>query len=86
MLNLAMLVYVAVLFYVLTPGILVSLPSRGSKMVVAATHAIVFAVVFKLTHKAVWKMTMQMSGFQNQPAAPPMMPKKEGFAKKMAAQ
>ena len=82
MLNLAMLVYVAVLFYVLTPGILVSLPSRGSKMVVAATHAIVFAVVFKLTYKAVWKMTMQASGFQNQPAAPPMMmPKKEGFAK-----
>jgi hypothetical protein len=82
MLNLAMLVYVAVLFYVLTPGILVTLPSRSSKMVVAATHAVVFAVVFKLTYKAVWRMTMQMSGFQNQPAAGPMMmPKKEGFAK-----
>jgi hypothetical protein len=37
----------AVLFFVLTPGIVVSLPPGGSKMVVAATHAVVFAVVHK---------------------------------------
>jgi len=91
MLNLAMLVYVAALFYVLVPGIFLTLPARGSKKMVALTHAIVFAVVFKLTHKMVWKMTMQMSGFQNQPAMPAMpgmMPNtlsKEAFqAKKMS--
>jgi hypothetical protein len=46
--------FVAALFYVLTPGIFLRLPPGGSKMVVAATHAVVFAVVFGLTQKAVW--------------------------------
>ena len=40
-----------VLFYLLTPGILVSLPPGGSKQTVALTHAVVFAVVSKF----VWK-------------------------------
>ena len=50
-----MSVFIALLFYVLTPGILLSLPSRGSLMMKAATHALVFAVVYHFTHKAVWK-------------------------------
>lgn len=40
----------ALLFFVLTPGILLSLPPGGSQMTVAATHAVVFAVVHKLLH------------------------------------
>jgi hypothetical protein len=44
----------ALLFFILTPGILLSLPPGGSKMVVAATHAIVFAVVHKLLHMYVY--------------------------------
>jgi hypothetical protein len=40
----------ALLFFILTPGILLSLPPGGSKMTVAATHAIVFAVVHKMLH------------------------------------
>jgi hypothetical protein len=40
----------ALLFFVLTPGIFLSLPPGGSKIVVAATHALVFAVVHKLLH------------------------------------
>ena len=51
-----MLLFVAALFYVLTPGILLTLPPKGSKMVVALTHAIVFAVVYGLVHKAVLLM------------------------------
>lgn len=46
-------VYAAVLFFVLTPGILLSLPPKGKKMTVAAVHAVVFAVVWGLTHKFV---------------------------------
>ena len=49
-----MTLFVAALFYVLTPGILLTLPKGGSKMTVAATHAIIFAVVFGLVHKSVW--------------------------------
>ena len=52
-----MMIYIAVLFYVLTPGILVSLPPGASKSVVALTHAVVFALVWCFTHKAVWRAT-----------------------------
>jgi hypothetical protein len=45
----------ALLFFVLTPGILLSLPPGGSQMVVAATHALVFAVVHVAMHKYVFK-------------------------------
>lgn len=38
----------AVLFFLLTPGVLLSLPPGGSKLVVAATHAVVFAVAHKV--------------------------------------
>ena len=48
--------YFAVLFFVLSPGILLSLPTGGSKVTVAATHSVVFALVYTLTHKMVWNM------------------------------
>lgn len=38
----------ALLFFLLTPGVLLSLPPGGSKLVVAATHALVFAVAHKV--------------------------------------
>ena len=93
--NLFVALYSALLFFVLTPGIFVSLPKGKSKMVVAATHALIFAVVYHFTHKTVWRLSMRLDGFQNapstmppmpnMPAMPPAMPtmtKKEGFAKK----
>lgn len=45
--------YAAVLFFVLTPGVLLSLPPGGSRTTVALTHAVVFALVWSLTHKLV---------------------------------
>jgi hypothetical protein len=45
----------ALLFYVLTPGILLRLPPGGSQMTVAATHALVFAVAHIAVHKYVFK-------------------------------
>jgi hypothetical protein len=47
------LAYLALLFVVLTPGVLLRIPSGGSKLVVAATHGVVLALVWHLTHKAV---------------------------------
>ena len=38
----------ALLFFVLTPGVLLSLPPGGGKLVTAATHAVVFALVHKV--------------------------------------
>jgi hypothetical protein len=48
-----MMVYAAVLFYLLTPGVLVRLPPGASTMTVNLTHAVVFSVVWCYTHKAV---------------------------------
>lgn len=51
--EIVMFVYAFLLFFVLTPGILLSLPPKGSKIVVALTHAFVFALVFHFTYKIV---------------------------------
>jgi hypothetical protein len=61
--QLLMAAFVAILFFVLTPGIVLSLPPKGSKIVVAATHAIVFAVVYSLTHKLVYSYLYE--GFES---------------------
>ena len=50
-----MSLYAAVLFFVLTPGVLVSLPPGGSRTTVALTHAVVFGIAWALTHKLVYK-------------------------------
>lgn len=63
------LAFVGLLFFVLTPGILVSLPPKGSGVVVAATHAIIFALVFHLTHKAVWNYFYGREGFVGKSSA-----------------
>jgi hypothetical protein len=52
----AMMVYAAVLFYLLTPGVLVSLPPGASRMTTNLTHAVVFSVVWCYTHKLVGKL------------------------------
>jgi len=69
--NWAVTVYAAILFFVLTPAILLRLPPNGSKMTVAAVHAVVFALVFHFTHKIVWQMSMGMGM--------PMHVRKEGM-------
>ena len=55
-----MAAFVALLFVALTPGVLLSLPPGGSKLVVAGTHGVVFALVFCMTYKAVLNATKNM--------------------------
>ena len=50
-----MALYLAVLFFLLTPGVLITLPPGASQMTVAATHSTVFGVVYLLSHKLIWK-------------------------------
>jgi hypothetical protein len=50
-----MSVYIFVLFFILTPGILLRLPPKGSKMTVALVHGAVFAFIYHFTHRFVWK-------------------------------
>ena len=55
-----MFLYTAVLFFILTPGIILSLPPGATKTVVALTHAVVFAVVWPFTNQAVFAATRGM--------------------------
>ena len=55
--NLVLPLYTALLFVVLTPGILLTLPKGGSKLTVAAVHGLVFAVVLYFTAKIVVDLT-----------------------------
>ena len=51
-----MSLFVVLLFVLLTPGVLLTLPSsRSSLLTVALVHGIVFALVYHFTHKMVWK-------------------------------
>lgn len=70
--NWAVTVYAAILFFVLTPAVLVRLPPKGGKFTVAAVHAVVFAVIFHFTHKLVWQLSMGLG-------LPSAVHKKEGM-------
>jgi len=59
--NLAVAIYSAILFFVLSPGVLLRLPSNGSKLTVAGVHALVFAVILYFTAGYVWRMSMSLS-------------------------
>jgi len=50
-----MFFFLVVLAFILSPGVLVSLPPGGSKKVVALTHAVVLALVYGLAHKMIYK-------------------------------
>jgi len=62
--NLVVAVYSAILFFVLSPGVLLRLPKNGSKFVVAGVHSLVFAVILYFTAHFVWRMSLRMEGFK----------------------
>jgi hypothetical protein len=68
--NLAVAIYSAILFFVLSPNILLRLPSNGSKLVVAGVHAVVFAAILYFTAGYVWRLSIMGVG---------MKQKKEGM-------
>jgi hypothetical protein len=71
--HVVMSLYVALLFFVLTPGVLLSLPKGGSKYMVAGTHALVFALLFHFTHKMAWNLSVSLEGFQGSTKKPGSM-------------
>ena len=56
--NFTIALYAAILFFILSPNVLLRLPKKGSTMVVAAVHAVIFGLVLFFTCKFVWKMSM----------------------------
>ena len=75
MFHVCLSLYMAVLFFILTPGILLRLPKGGSKMAVAATHAVVFALVFYFTHNMVVSLYHGREGFTASPMAQMPVPR-----------
>lgn len=53
-----MLIYIAVLFFVLTPGQFLTLPSNTSgTVVINITHAVAFAVIYYFTYEMALNMS-----------------------------
>ena len=57
MIHYLMSLYVALLFIILTPGVLVRIPKRSSLLISAAVHGIIFAIIYHLTHNYIWNHT-----------------------------
>jgi hypothetical protein len=75
-----MTLYVTILFFLLSPGVLLRLPAGGSLVAAALVHAVVFGIVYLFTHKLVWNQVKdleQTDGFTSH------MKKKEGFTSHM---
>jgi hypothetical protein len=51
-----MSIFTIILFVLLTPGVLLRIPPKGSLLTVAIVHGIVFALIYHLSHKVVLKM------------------------------
>jgi len=66
-----MTAFTALLFVVLTPGILITLPPKGTPIVVALTHGVVFALIYAMTYKSVKRLTKKLEGFQSEYTFPP---------------
>jgi hypothetical protein len=75
--NLTVTLYAAILFFILSPNVLLRIPSNGSKLVVAAVHALVFALIFHFTHKFVWKLSVGLEGAGTTNGNVPVVPPKK---------
>ena len=51
-----MFIYSSVLFFILTPGIVLTLPPKGKKITVALVHALIFGSIFAFSHKFVMNL------------------------------
>jgi hypothetical protein len=85
--NLIVAIYAGLLFFLLSPNVLLRIPKKGSTKMVAFVHAIVFGITLFLTYKLImWAMNkMSYSGKEgldnpeSQPALPASSEKKQGF-------
>ncbi len=59
--NLVLFFILVALFVALTPGVLVCLPPKSSKMTTALTHGFIFAFVWTIISKPLMNMTRHMN-------------------------
>ena len=63
--NLLMIAFTVILFVLLTPGIVLSLPPKGTLLTMAVVHGLVFALIYHFSHKAVSTLSTQMDGYDD---------------------
>jgi hypothetical protein len=62
--NLIVALYSAVLFVILSPNVLLRIPAKGSKFLVAGVHALVFGIILYFTCGFIWRLSMRIEGFK----------------------
>lgn len=62
--NLLMIAFTVILFVLLTPGVVLSLPPKGTLVTMAVVHGLVFALIYHFSHKAVSALSTQMDDYQ----------------------
>jgi hypothetical protein len=65
--NIIIALYSALLFFLLTPAILVRIPKNGSKRTVAMVHALVFAVLLWGSCKIFRRLGIRTEGMTTMP-------------------
>jgi hypothetical protein len=53
-----MFIFSALLYYVLTPGIFITIPSKSSKKIVALVHGLVYSIFWYFTYNIVFNVTV----------------------------
>ena len=64
--NILTAVFSAILFFILSPNVLLRLPKNGSKFTVAAVHAVVFGFILYFVQGFVHRMSLRMEGFSDE--------------------
>ena len=59
----------AILFFILTPGILLNIPGKN-KLVTALCHAILFAIIYSIIVKYYYKRSEGFAGTNSPPSGP----------------
>jgi hypothetical protein len=72
--NILLFLILVVLFVLLTPGIVVYLPPKSSKLTTAITHGVIFAVIWSLSHKFLWRTTNRLTSMTFLEGATTMTP------------
>ena len=52
-----MTLFMALLFIILTPGVLLTLPAKGSPLTVAIVHGLIFGFLYHFTYAIALKLT-----------------------------
>jgi hypothetical protein len=67
--DILMVLFTAFLSFILSPGIFFTLPVGGSKIMIALTHAIVFAILYELVEKSAERIAARLERFTNYSAS-----------------